>query len=101
MSLTTLLAILVVVVALPLNVYVTRKLRRLSQSTPEIKVLHERSVAALALTLIVAIYAAVFVNNEIHPPPLDFESTKLITRGALLALAVIPAARWAWLYRKA
>ena len=101
MSLTTLLAILVVVLALPLNVYVTVKLWRLSHQSPEIRTLRERAVTALALTLIVAAFAVVFVNNEMKPPPLDNEATKLITRGALLALAVIPAARWAWLYRKA
>lgn len=96
----TVLALLVVVLATPLNWYVTAKLWRLSLASPDLRALRERAVAALALALIVTVFAVVFVNNEMKPPPLDNDATKLLTRGALLALAVIPDLYWLRLYRR-
>ena len=94
----TILAVLVVAVALPLNWYVTLKLWRLARSAPEIAMLRERALVALALALIVTVFAAIFLNNEMVVPLFDLEATRIITRSAMLALSG-PALYWLWLYR--
>lgn len=100
MTLSTLLAVLVVVLAMPLNWYVTVRLWQLSRSAPRIRVLRERAIVALTLSVLVSVFALVFVNNEIPVPPLDSEATKLVSRGALLVWSVIPPAYWLILYRR-
>jgi hypothetical protein len=92
------LAWLVVLVALPLNWYVTIKLARLSRAHPDARVLRERTYVALALSLIVTIFAFVFLNNGMEFPVLNNQATQLVTRTAVLALA-FPAAYWLYLYR--
>lgn len=94
----TVLAVLVVLVALPLNWFVTLKLWRLARLAPEIGVLRERALVALALALIVTVFAVIFLNNEMPVPLLDVEATRIITRSAMLALS-LPALYWLFLYR--
>jgi len=93
------LAVLTVLVAAPLNWLVTIRLWRLSLAHSGIRVLRERAIVSLVLAFLVTVFALVFLNNDIVPPPLAFESTKLITRGAMLAAGIIPAVYWLWLYR--
>lgn len=100
MSILEILSLLVIIVAVPLNWLVTLLLWRLSNANRPIRVLRERAVAALALSLIVTMFALVFANNDMHPPILDYESTKFVTRGVLLTMAVVPALYWLNLWRK-
>jgi uncharacterized membrane protein len=93
-----LLATLVVVIALPLNWIVTAMLWRLSFANPGYKVLRERAIVSLGLSLIVTVFAGIFVNNDFVVPPLDAEATKLITRVAILAFSTVPALYWLRLY---
>lgn len=92
------LAWLVVLVALPLNWYVTFRLDRLSRANPDVRVLRERSYVAVSLALVVTIFAVVFLNNGMEFPILDLVTTQLLTRGAILGLA-LPALLWLWIYR--
>lgn len=100
MSLPTALAVAVIVFAVPLNWYVCLRLLWLSHSKPDLWVLRAHAFLALALAIIVTVFGLVFVNNEMKPPPLDNEATKLITRSAILAVSVIPALYWLWLVRR-
>ena len=101
MNLPNLLSFLVIFVAMPLNWLATILLWRVARSAPDIRVLRERAIAATALALIVTIFALIFLNNDFVPPPLGFEDTKLLTRGTMLALSIIPPCYWLWLYLRA
>lgn len=98
MTLPVLLAWGVVLIAMPLNWYVTIKLAGLSRANPDVRVLRERTYVALALSVIVSIFAFVFLNNGMDIPVLNNEQTQLVTRTAVLALA-LPALYWLYLYR--
>ncbi len=93
------LALLVAFVAVPLNWYVAAKLLRLSRARPDLRVLRERAIVALALALALTVFALIFLNNDALPPPLSFDDTKLLTRTTLLVAGVVPAAYWLWIYR--
>lgn len=82
------------VVGVPLNVYVTARLHRLSREAPDAKVLHERALVAAIVLVVVIVFGLIFVNNDQSIPFLTGEVTKLITRAAVLALAIIPAIYW-------
>jgi hypothetical protein len=97
----TILAILTLAVALPLTWYVAFRLWRLSRLAPKIAVLRERAIAMLALALTVTVFALVFLNNEQKAPLLDLATTRVLTRGSLFVLSVVPAFYWWFLYRKA
>lgn len=92
------LAWLVVLVAFPLNLAATFVLVRLSRANPDTRVLRERAYVAVALLMIVTVFAGVFLNNGMDFPVLNDDATRLVTRTAVLALA-LPAAYWLWLYR--
>lgn len=94
------LAYAVVLFALPVNWYVAYRLWRLSRSSPELRVLADRAIAAFFLAVIVSVFAVVFINNDIIPPPMDVYTTRILTRGAILSL-VVPALYWLYLYRSA
>lgn len=100
MNATSILAALVIGVGLPLNLYVTIRLWGLSRASPELRVLRERAVVAVAVLLLVIVFGLIFVNNDLVPPPLSFENTKFFTRITMLIVSVVPAAYWLWLYRK-
>lgn len=95
----TLIALLVAAVGVPLNWYVTWRLWRLSRANPGLKVLRERAIVALALALVVTVFALIFLNNDAEHPPLSFDDTKWLTRTAMLLAAVAPPCYWLWLYR--
>lgn len=99
MSLPTALAVMVVVFALPLNWYVTARLWWLARQASGAWMLRERAIQATATAIIVTVFALVFANNEQAVPWLDNEATKLITRGAILAVSVIPALYWLYQVR--
>lgn len=98
MSLPVLLAWLVVLVAMPVNWYVTIKLAMLSGANPEVRVLRERLYVSIGLSVVVSVFAFVFLNNGMDIPVLNNVQTQLITRAAVLGLA-LPALYWLYLYR--
>ena len=95
---TVLLALAVVFIAAPVNWYVVWRLWRLRRRDPTNRVLRDRMYVAIALSLIVSIFALVFLNNEVIPPPIDLFGTRLLTRSAILGLS-LPALYWLWIYR--
>lgn len=99
MSVPFLLAVLTLIIAVPLNWYVTFKLWRLSRAAPRLRVLRERAIVALAVAIVVTVFALIFINNDLTPPIVSFDETKFLTRGAMLAVGIIPAGYWLWLYR--
>lgn len=98
MSIPSILALLVLVVGVPLNVYVTVHLWRLSLATPRIKVLRERAIVSTFVLAIVLLFGLVFVNNDLPDPMLPFDETKLFARLAILTLATVPACYWLSIY---
>jgi hypothetical protein len=65
------------------------------------RVLRERGITATVVLLVVVVFGLIFTNNDLIPPPFNSESTKIVTRFAILSLAIIPAAYWLILYRNA
>jgi hypothetical protein len=92
-------ALLVLTIGVPLNVYVTIRLWQAVWAAPRIKVLEERATASTIILLVVTVFGLIFINNDLIPPPFSFDTTKFATRLAMLALAIVPACRWLWLYR--
>lgn len=90
----TVLALLVLFVGVPLNVLVTvRCLIRVRQA-PHIRVLRERFIAATFVLLGVVVFSLIFLNNDTLPPPFDVGFTKVVTRFAWLVIAIVPAVYW-------
>jgi hypothetical protein len=96
----TILGLLTLVVGVPLNLYVTLRLWRLSSEKPLIRVLRERAIVATVVLIVVTIFGLIFLNNDLVPPVVTFDDTKVLTRGAMLLVAIIPAAYWLYLYRR-
>lgn len=99
MNVGTLLAVLVAVFAGPLNWYVAGHLILLSRREPDLRVLRERAIIAVALAIITTVFAVVFLNNELTVRFLDADTTKVVTRTAVLVGSSIPALYWLWIYR--
>lgn len=99
MTLSTVLAFAVVLVAAPLSWIVFLMLRRQTRHLPGNKVLRAQAWASFSLAVIVTVFAIVFVNNEQAVPPLDLEATRILTRGALLLVSVASSLYWIRLYR--
>lgn len=97
-SLPAILAWLVIFIAIPLNWAVVIALLRLLHTQPENRILRDRFIVAAFLATVVTIFGAVFVNNDLVPPPFTPPQTMVVTRLAILALA-IPAIYWLVLYR--
>lgn len=100
MNIPSILGVATLIIGIPLNAYVTWKLWRLHQLSPGLRVLRERVIVAAAILLLVLAFGLIFINNDLVPPPFSFESTKFLTRGAMLLVAIGPASYWLWLYRK-
>jgi hypothetical protein len=100
-SITNLLAVLTLVVGVPLNAYVVWRLGRLHRANPDLMVLRERGIVGTAVLINVVVFGLIFVNNDIVPPILGLDLTKLITRAVVLFMAIVPALYWLRLYRKA
>ncbi len=99
MSLPSILGLLVLIVGVPLNLYVTLKLWRLSRERPELRVLRERAIVAAAVLFVVIVFGLIFVNNDLDAPVLTFDQTKLYTRAAMFLVAIVPGSYWLYLYR--
>jgi hypothetical protein len=97
-TLPSLLAVAVIVFAVPLNWYVALRLWWLSRHADN-WALRAHVVVAVMLALIVTVFAVIFVNNDMAVPPLDPETTRIITRAAMLGLSV-PGLYWLWLVRR-
>lgn len=91
------LAILVTFVAVPVNWFVVIALGRLLRARPDNGILRDRFLVAAMLATVVTIFAAVFVNNDMTPPPFGLPVTQVFTRLSILSLA-IPAIYWLSLY---
>ncbi len=93
------LAVLVAVIGVPLNWYVVWRLWRLRQAKPNLRVVRERAVVALALAIVVTVFAAIFLNNDVPEPFLTGEMTKWLTRAVLLVASIVPPLYWLSIYR--
>jgi hypothetical protein len=100
MELTVILAWLTLGVGVPLNVTTTYLLRRKSRQAPHLRVLKERFIVAAITTIVVLVFGVIFVNNDRGVPWLGLDATKLITRVAMLGIAIIPAVGWLLIYRQ-
>jgi uncharacterized membrane protein len=99
MSIDGIIALLVVFVGIPLNVYIFNRLLGLSHARPDLRVLRERTIVAFFVLLFVVVFGLVFLNNDATIPPLSTEWTKIITRTVTLLAATVPALYWIRLYR--
>lgn len=93
-------ALIVLAIGVPLNIAVTLLLYRAYRQRPNNRVLRERFVAELAVLVLIVVFVIVFLNNDSLIPLITTETTKLVTRLVMLAVAVIPASYWLYLYRK-
>jgi ABC-type sulfate transport system permease subunit len=93
------LTLLVVLVAAPLNWYVTYLLWRISRADPDGDALRIGAVLSTCVALIVTVFALIFLNNGLVNPVLTSQDTMIVTRAALLVLSVVPAAIWLRWYR--
>jgi hypothetical protein len=93
------MATLTLVVGIPLNVYVTFRLLGLARSSPTLRVLRERTLVSVCVLLVVVVFGLIFWNNDTVPPVLGLDVTKIVTRLAVLVVAVVPALYWLWIYR--
>lgn len=100
MELTVFLAWATLLFGVSLNMFVTILSYRKHHKAPYLRVLQERFITSLVLTVVILFFGLIFVNNDQEIPPLGLDATKLITRFAMLALAIIPAVGWILLYRK-
>lgn len=96
-----LIGLLTLVIGVPLNLAVVLLLLMKSRQRPDLQVLRERFVVALATLGLVTIFGLIFVNNDTIPPWFDLAATKLITRLTMLVVGVVPAVYWLVLYLKA
>jgi hypothetical protein len=94
----TILAALVIIVAVPVNWYATVRLIGLSRANRDVRVLHERAIMSFSVSCVVTIFGLIFVNNGLTTPLLDLDGTKALTRLAALGLT-FPALYWIWIYR--
>lgn len=94
MTLSDILTIAVLLIALPINWYVTFRLLRLVWMSPDIQILRERATVAGGLSVLITVFALVFANNDLDMPVLDAEGTRLVTRTAMLAVSTFTAGYW-------
>jgi hypothetical protein len=99
MDTTAALAWLTLLVGVPINVMAMVLLFKKWRLAPQLRVLRERFIVSVVSTVAVLFFALIFVNNDQLVPPLDVDTTKLITRSVMLGLAVIPALGWLFIYR--
>lgn len=99
MEFTAVLAWLTLAVGVPLNVVAALLLLKKSRQAPGLRVLRERFLVAVVTTVVVLFFGLIFVNNDQLVPPLDVDTTKWITRLAILGLATVPAVGFIRLYR--
>lgn len=99
MRLVSWLAVATLVIGVPLNLYVTARLWSLWLGDRRNAVLRERAIAALIVLITVFVFGLIFLNNDLPVAPVSFDDTKIVTRLAILGLAVVPGCYWLYLYR--
>lgn len=99
METTAVLAWLTLLVGVPLNALAAALLLKQWRAAPHLRVLRERFVVAVAVTFLVLFFGIIFVNNDQTIPPVSVDATKLITRTAMLAVALVVGVGWLWVYR--
>jgi hypothetical protein len=99
MGLNEVLAWVTLLVAVPLCVVATLLLLKKARQAPYLRVLRERYHVSGATTFLVLFFALIFVNNDQPIPPLSLDTTKIITRVAMLSFALVSAVGWILLYR--
>lgn len=99
MEFTAWLAWLTLLVAFPVCVIASLLLRKKVLQAPHLGVLGERYRTAIYVTFVTLFFGLIFVHNDMEEPPLDLDTTKWITRLAILALSLFSAGGWIWLYR--
>lgn len=95
---TVFLALATLFIATPLNWIVVVKLWGLYRAEP-LPILRERLIVAIAVAIVVTTFALIFVNNDLVPPIVGLDGTKILTRGVMFVAAVIPPLYWLRLYR--
>jgi hypothetical protein len=96
----SIVALVTLAVGLPLNLYVTVKLWRLSRAAPWSKVLRHSAIGATSVLLLVVVFGIIFLNNDLPSPILTGDETRYITRFVVLVVSVVPALYWLRLYRR-
>lgn len=99
MTLPSVLAWLVILVAVPVNWAVVLRLRLLYRERPDNRVLRDRLLVSIVLSMVITIFGAVFLNNGLAVPGLSPFETMVLTRLAVLSLS-FPALYWLFLYRR-
>lgn len=99
MEVTAVLAWLTVLVAVPLCGVASWFLLKKSREAPNLRVLRERFLVSVVTMFVVLFFGVIFVNNDQTVPPISLDATKLITRSAILVLALVQAGGWIWIYR--
>lgn len=98
MSLPDVLAAAVIFLLLPALLIMAFMLIRRSIGRPRLRVLRSNAVLASWLAGVVAVHAAIYLNNGMAVPILPPYWTMVLARSALLSLA-IPIGYWVWVYR--
>ncbi len=98
MTIPTALAVLTLVVGVPLNLLVTRRLWILARADVANLALRDRAIIASAVLILVVVFGLIFLNNDLIPPIVSFVDTKLLTRTVMLIVAIVPASYWLLIY---
>lgn len=97
-SLPEILKWLVIFVEVPIMGIVAIRLLLLLRLRPTNLVLKDRFLVTVTLIIVVIIFAAVFLNNNMEIPPLGMYQTQVLTRAAILSL-MLTSIYWLWVYR--
>lgn len=100
MEFTAWLGLATLLVGFPLSVIAAFLLWKTSKRAPTLRVLRERYITAVITAVLVGIFGLIFVNNDQPIPPLSLDATKIITRGVMLVMAIVPAVMWLRLYQR-
>ncbi len=93
------LAGFVIFLEVPVLGLIALMLARRAIRRSELHGLRGDAFASIVLVLVVIVFAGIFLNNGMEEPILDLYATRILTRGALLAL-LPPALNWLWIHRK-
>lgn len=100
MEFTAVLAWLTVGVGFPVSTLAALLSWKKVRQRPDLDVLKERAVTASIIAVGVLFFGLIFVNNDQLIPPFDVDTTKIVTRSAMLVLGIVPALLWLRLYWK-
>lgn len=95
------LALLTLAVGVPVSAYAAFRLWKRARKFQRLWVLEERYRWQVGVTVFALIFGLIFMNNDMAVPWLDVETTKWITRLAVLALSVGLSVAWLWKERSA